>query len=150
MKKVLLMLMLIASSNFIHSQISRVTEEQPILIGKAGGFIGKFDIKCEKYSRDSTYVFTYRDINYRKLEVFKSFEFKDVDNAFNDFYKVLIDGFKKKPKEDIVFEIPEGYVKLHFVKAIGITNVNIASSKNGVSGVSGWLSKRKVKKLFGK
>ncbi len=132
------------------SQIKIIKPEEPILIGKVGAF-GAPNFTCKKDVKNNTYIFTYIDLNFRKTDVYKSFKFKDIDNAFDNLYKLLMDGLKNKPKEDITIELAEGeYIKLHFVSAFGVVNVNISSYKNGVSGTSVWLTKRKVKKLFGK
>ncbi|AOR28952.1 hypothetical protein FORMB_19220 [Formosa sp. Hel1_33_131] len=133
--------------SFGYAQIKKIEVTKPTRIGKVGNF-AVTEFFCEK--ANNTYRFTFRDINYTHLTEYKSFEFDDIDNAFENLYNLIIEGFNKPPKDDVFIELPEGVLKLHFIKAVGIVNMNMDFSKNGISGLSGWLTKRKVIKLFGK
>lgn len=141
-------MLLFSVTTIAFSQIKILTTEKAVTIGKISNFGGGYDFLCEKVN--DTYLFSYRDISYTQLDVYKDFEFADVDNAFEDLYTLLINAFETPPEEDVLLELPNGLLLLHFVKAMGIVNVNLTYSENGTSGTSGWLTKRKVLKLFGK
>ena len=142
-----LILIIFLCSFCAYGQINQVKTPEKELIGKITALV-ELDLKCEKVG--DTFIFTFKDINYQQLKEYKSFQFKDIDNAFDNLFEIIMKGFKKPPKDDIIIELPEGHLKLHYVKAFGAVNMNISYSENGVSGTSSWLSKRKVKKLFGK
>lgn len=149
MKKTLLLFILIAITLTGFSQIKKIKPAENILIGKIAP-MGGLQIECIKSG--DTYTFTYRDVKYTQIVELKSFEFKDVDNAFEDLYKMIIDGLENPPKEDIMLELPNDIIWLSFTKAMGIANFRFGHSvsKSDAIGFSGWLTEKKVNKLFGK
>lgn len=133
-----------------HSQIKVKESKQvfePLEIGKVGS-LGGYHFLCTKL--DNTYTISFRDLNYTQIEVYKSFHFEDIDNAFNNLYTIIMDGLENPPEDDILLELPDGTLKIKFVTALGMVNANMSYMENGVSGTSAWLTKRKTRKLFGK
>ncbi len=149
MKKLLLSFIMIAIVFFGFSQIKKIDVPESIEIGKIA-ILGDLQISCEK--RGNAYTFFYRDVTFTQVTDFKSFSFKDTDNAFENLYRMILDGFDNPPKEDIMIEIPDGFIWLSFTKAVGIVNFRFGHSvgKTDVIGFSTWLTKKKVDKLFGK
>lgn len=145
MKKATLILLLTATFSF--SQISKVAIATPESIGKIASF-GKTFIECDKLNDE--YTFTYHDHNYLQLDVYKSFSFKDENNAFDTLYSMIMNGFENKPEEAVFISIPNGIVKLEFLKTLGVTNFRFIHTENEVTGIGPWLTEKKLKKLFGK
>ncbi len=148
MKK-LPLLLLFLTTTLSFAQI-KIAEEKTILIGEIAP-MGNLHIKCEK--EDQYYKFTYSDTKYSAIDVYKSFAFNDENNAFNNLYETMLEGLSNPPSEDIKLELPDSFIWLKFQKAFGIGNVMILHDvhKNGeVVGSTIWLTKRKLKTLFGK
>ncbi len=132
------------------AQINVVDVAKPISIGKVGNIAATF-IYMDK--EDSVYTITYQDIKFQHLTEFKSFSFKDINNDFDKLYKIIIDGLDNPPKEDIMLELPNDIVWLHFQKSLGVVNVRFSSAVNknpNIIGVSIYMTKKQVLKLFGK
>lgn len=124
------------------SQIKKIKTEKTQKIGKSA------NVTCEKTG--NTYIFTYRDINFSQLEEYKSFAFEDVQNAFEELYKIIIKGFEEVPKEPIELKLPNQIITLKYMKSFGVVNLTILSDENGIIGRSEYLTKRRINKLFGK
>lgn len=124
--------------------------EEPVLIGKIGG-IGETWIECTK--KGNTYTFMYKDMNLEEVVDYKSFSFDDIDGAFDAIYNMMHDGIDNPPKEDVMIELPDSIIWLHFGRTMGQSFVEIrhAETKNAdVVGVTTWMNKKKLKKVFGK
>lgn len=150
MKKTILLFGMLLST-FAFSQLKQIEVEK---CEEVGGIkpMGSTHIVLEKCSEDR-YVFTYSDIKYTKINEFKSFALKNEDNAIEHLYEAMMNGMANPPKETIRFELPNDVIELHFVKALGIGNVQIRHwvNKNPeVIGLTVYLDKKKVNKLFGK
>lgn len=148
MKKIILAIILLFTIN-AHAQLEIVKTEKPIEIGKISN-LGQLSIKCEKYG--SEYIFTYQDIKFQQLLEYKSFALQN-EQAFEDLYKLIEENWDNPPTEDIMIKLDHGYLWVRFVKAIGVTNVAFSHSVDEnaeIIGFSGWLTKRRVDKLFGK
>lgn len=140
-KKITILLFLIVTLSG-YSQISVSTKETPILIGKSS------QVTCEQIG--NTYIFTYRDLKFTQLKEFKSFQFNEENEDFNKLYELMQAGLKTKPEENIVLELPNCTLKLEFLKSMGVGNVRFIHTENGITGISSWLTKKKLAKLFGK
>lgn len=109
--------------------------------------------KCSLENGNTQYVVQYKDISFQQIEEWKSFSFLDIDNAFDSLYNIIIDGFSNPPKEDVMIELPEGSVYLHFEKNMGVTSFqffHFPFKNSKVMGKSPYLTKKQVNKLFGK
>lgn len=148
MRKIILITTFLLSS-FGFSQIKVVETSKPIEIGKIAP-MGSFLISIEKV--DDTYNISYRDMKFLQLTEIKSFSFKN-DSAFEDLYSMIIKGFETMPKDDIMLELGNDIVWLHYEKSFGVPVFRFghAVDKNAdVIGFSQLLSKKQVMKLFGK
>lgn len=149
MKKLMIMLCFL-NFTISQAQISKVETTEPEEIGKIYP-MGQLIIKCEKY--DDTYVFTYKDWKFKLLNEFKSFSFVDKDDAFEELYQMIQNGFKEMPDEDIMLELPDGYLWLSFKKVMFVKQITFshAVDKNSkIIGFSRGLTNRDINKLFGK
>lgn len=143
-----LLVLLIATTTV--AQISKIETPERILIGLTK-ILGTPQITIEK--SNDTYIFTYKDVNYQQLNEYKSFSFKDEDGAFESLYEMIVEGLKSPPKEDIMLELPNDIVWLHFSKSMGKPYVEFHHAVDKhveVLGKSTWLNKKKLDKLFGK
>ncbi|MGY6649488.1 hypothetical protein [Wenyingzhuangia sp. IMCC45574] len=150
MRKLFLLTIALLINNLSFSQIKKIEPAKSIEIGTIKTF-GAFIIDCHKIN--DTYLFTYADAKFKHIDEHKSFEFKDIDNAFDTLYETIIDGFNNTPKEPIMIKLPKGVLFLSYIKSYGVVNFRFGHSldnKGGVIGYSGYLTKKKVKKLFGK
>lgn len=150
MKKLLLLFSLIFCVS-VNAQISVVKTEKPIMIGKIAP-MGQLNISIEKYESDNEYLITYRDVKFTKIIEYKSFTFKDKDNAFENLYQLIIDGLQNLPEENITLDLPNDIVYLKFEKFLGTPVVSFytAVNKSDVIGVSGQYTKKQIDKIFGK
>lgn len=133
-----------------YSQIKKIDVQEPELIGQIAP-MGNLHIKCEKTG--DTYTFTYSDVTYQHIDEYKSFSFKDVDNAFDNLYEMIIKGFEEGPEENTMIEIPDGFLWLDYTKSLGVVNFRFQHSPGSsgeITGYSIWLTKKKLNKLFGK
>lgn len=132
-----------------YSQIREVETPDSEMIGKLST-MGKLWISCEKYDYNDTYVFTFRDSNYQHITLYKYFKFKDIDNAFEDLYSIIMDGFSNPPKEAVMIELPDGHLFLHY-SGSG-SKLRFSSTSNydlDANGKSNSFSKKQIQKLFG-
>ena len=126
-------------------QVKKITKEDVSTIGKIGR-----NIEITKTGNE--YTITYNDINFT-IDEYKSFSFKDLDNDFENLYKMISEGFETPPKDPIKIELPNDIIWLKFKKSLGTVNLQIdhAVDKNeNVIGTSIFMTKRRVRKLFGK
>lgn len=128
----------------VFSQINVIEKSEPVIIGKV-----QF-IKLEK--TDNIYTFTYDNIKYKTISDTKSFSFEDKENAFEKLYQLIIDGFENLPNNDIMIDLPNDIIWLHFEKNLGLVSFQFrqAINKSDVFAYSVYLTKKQVQKLFGK
>lgn len=149
MKKLLLisfLLVTVASNAQVKVASSQATE---VIIGKTG--TTSIDWVVLKKKGD-LYTFNYQDNTNTAVSVFKSFSFKDVDNALEGFYKVIMDGFENVPKEDVQIDLPDETIKLQYTKEMGIVKMKMKVSYTNKTdpGTTVWLNKKQVNKIFNK
>lgn len=142
MKKTVLLFLTLLVSDVMISQIKTIKSPESVLIGKAQ------DVTCTKYDGNS-YVFTYRDFNYKYAKEYKSFGLNEKD--FNDLYDVIAQGYIDVPKEAIVVETPSDILYLKYMKYGGIQlQITQDVDKSGMTGKTKYLTKNMAAKLFGK
>jgi len=142
LKKTILILFTILISIPSFSQIKRI-KDNSVIIGKVQ------HISCTK--NENTYTITYNDHKFTQIDDFKSFSLSEED--FNDIFDIIIQGFSDIPKEDIKLETPNDVLILKFSKSMGIVSLNIYHlvNKNAeIVGLTRYLTKKQVLKLFGK
>lgn len=83
----------------------------------------------------------------------KKFTFKNLNDDYNGFYNIIVNGFAASPLYDIKLELPENYVWLHYIANTDKTLVQfMVSGKDNATGasLSEPLSKEQIDKLFQK
>ncbi|WP_417868006.1 hypothetical protein [Xanthomarina gelatinilytica] len=148
MKKIFTILLCCISFS-VFAQLEVVQTEKPIQIGKISN-LGQLSIECEKYGE--RYVFTYQDVKFQQIINYKTFTLNN-EQTFNELYNLIVKNWDNPPKEDIMIKLEEGYLWVKFARALGTTNVGFAHSVDenaDVIGISTWLTKRRLDKLFGK
>ncbi|WP_284651491.1 hypothetical protein [Flavobacterium terrisoli] len=124
-------------------------EAKPIVIGK----VGTPTLSTVELTKTGDLVtFKYQNYNKPGFAEFKTFSFKDIDGALEGFYTVINDGFTSLPKEDIKIELPNETVSLQYKKEMNMATVKMKISYNNgeEGGITVWLSKKNIDKLFNK
>lgn len=101
----------------------------------------------------NTYMFVYLDDQYRRLNEFKSFAFKDVDGAFDNLYNTLIRVLEEEPIEPVILDLPNDKLHINFSKLGGKSYVSITQLVNKSSsrrGYTGNMNRERIDLLFGK
>ncbi len=149
MKKLLsLSLLFLAVATTAQIKVGKV-EAKPTLIGK----VGTPTLSTVEINKTGDLVtFKYQNNNKPHLAEFKTFSFKDIEGALEGFYGVIVEGMTSLPKEDIKVELPNETVNLQYKKEMNIASVKMKISYNNgdEGGVTVWLTKRQIDKLFGK
>ena len=149
MKKIILLLALTLST-VSFAQLKKVETVKAEEIGKVGPFGAPMQIECTKVG--NVYTISYRDIEFKTIDEYRSFEFEDVDNTFEDLYAAIKDGLEKLPEESVTLELPNYILSLEFKKALGVPLVRFYTSPKGSSRVSAsnQFTRKQIDKLFGK
>lgn len=111
-------------------------------------------IECLK--KEDTYTFRYQNHKNSKNRKIQSFSFKDIDEAFDNLYQLVMDGFDNpvvNNQENVMLELPDDIIWLDYKKSLGLVNFRFkqaADKDTSKVSVSAWISKDKVRKLFGK
>ncbi len=124
-------------------------EAKPVVIGK----VGTPTLTTVEITKTGDLVtFKYQNNNKPQVAEFKTFSFKDIDGALEGFYSVINEGFSSLPKEDIKIELPNETVSLQYTKSMNVANVKmkIAYNNGEEGGITVWLTKKAIDKLFNK
>lgn len=152
MKKVLIVGLFFLSIHNISLAQIKVIEKKSEPCKDVGKVKALFTPIIEMKKCGEEYQVLFKDIKFQQIEEWKSFSFKDVDNAYDNLYKMIIDGFDNPPEESIMLELPHEYVWLNYTKNLGVTSFQfgVSVSKSSVIGFSPYMTRRQVDKLFGK
>lgn len=145
MKKTFLLFTILISI-FSFSQIRIDNSPNSILVGK----ITAGSISLEKLDRK--YTICYDDAKFTKVSSLKCFSFLDVENDFENFYALLLDGFNNPPKENIKLDFPNDNIEIHYEKMMGVVSMQFIQyfKEANVYGYSSYITKKQLQKLFGK
>lgn len=129
----------------VFSQIKVLKNESLVEIGK--------DNSVGLYKKEDKFTINYQDLNTSNLNTIRSFSFQNLDGDVSGLYSMIIDGFVKTPEENIILELPNDIIELHYEKNYGQPTVQfiqyINKNKKYV-GKSQFLSRKQVDKVFGK
>lgn len=129
----------------VFSQIKVLKNETLVEIGK--------DNSVGLYKKDDKFTINYQDLNTANLNTFRSFSFQNMNKDVEGLYKMITDGFIDSPEGNIVLELPNDIIELHYEKNYGQPTVQfiqyINKNKKYV-GKSQFLNKKQVDKVFGK
>lgn len=144
----LLLLVLLISST-LTAQIKK-SADQEVLIGEHKKH-GYAIVKCTK--SQSRYTFWYENYRDPAQNETKSFSFENVDGDFESLYAMIMDGFETIPEAPVILQLPNDVVWLNFIKSYGTVKFRFSHddgrSTEGMA-VTDWMTKKNVKKLFGK
>lgn len=114
------------------------------------GRVGVSDVYVQK--EGDNYTFFYKNIENKEDVNIRNFSFKNVENDYENLYKIIIDGFNASPMYDIKLELPNDYVWLHYTKTTAKTTVQFMTTNKVTSstGISEMMNIEDVKKLFEK
>jgi len=130
-------------------KVANAADEKSVLIGK----VGTPTLSTVEITKTGDLItFKYQNNNKPQIAEFKTFSFKDIDDALEGFYNVINDGFISLPKEDIKIELLNETVNLQYTKSMNIASVKMKISYNNgqEGGVTVWLTKKQIDKLFNK
>ncbi|MEI7489078.1 MAG: hypothetical protein WCJ72_17050 [Chryseobacterium sp.] len=144
MKKIILLFTCMFGIS-VFSQIKVLKNETLVEIGK--------DNSVGLYKKEDKFTINYQDLNTANLNTFRSFSFQNMNKDVEGLYKMITDGFIDSPAGNIVLELPNDIIELHYEKNFGQPTVQfiqyINKNKKYV-GKSQFLNKKQVDKLFGK
>jgi hypothetical protein len=149
MKKIIVGVLLFVSS-LGFSQI-KVMETVPLIqVGRIGEN-GNSNIYIQKEGNE--YKVIYKNIDPEELGSTRFFSFKDLNNDFESFYKLTLNGYNASPVQDIKLDMPNEIVWLHYVKSLQnkVTMQFMTTNKvTGITGTSDFMTPESIKNLFGK
>lgn len=129
----------------VFSQIKVLKNEALVEIGK--------DNSVGLYKKDDKFTINYQDLNTANLNTFRSFSFQNLNGDVSGLYELITNGFISTPESNIVLELPNDIIELHYEKNFGQPTVQfiqyINKNKKYV-GKSQFLNKKQVDKIFGK
>ena len=133
----------------VFGQMQASTVESLETIGKI-----KTSVFLEK-NADNQYFVRYQDMRFPSIVEFNSFWFRDIDNALDGFYNLVMDGFGDVdfPPDDLKLEFPDDVVFVRFEKFTGVKMASFVVYDNVSSfekGRSGLFTKKQIQKLFGR
>jgi uncharacterized DUF497 family protein len=111
-------------------------------------------VECLK--KEDTYTFRYQNHKNSKNRKIHSFSFKDIDKAFDNLYELIMDGFENpnlNDKNNVMLELPDDIIWLDYKKSVGLVSFRFKhapKNDNKKTSFSAWITKEKVRKLFGK
>lgn len=145
MKKIITVALLLLST----LSFCQIKVVQTIPIEKLGRLSNKIFI--QKEANEYT-IFYLNSEEGRTSDNYKSIKFKDINDDYNNLYKIIMDGFKASPLYDIKLELPNDYVWLHYIAesnrvSVQLMTTNITTASNGISSA---FTMEDIMKLFQK
>lgn len=147
MKKLVLLVSFVSSSIII-AQITPINIEKCNKIAIV--YSGSYDIESKKCG-ENKYVFNFRDANYSKLRIYRTFYFNDINEDYEYLFNFINSGFESS-NEEIALELPDNFIKVKYTSLFGIKAFSIWSKNKltGEEGRSGTYTKNQLYKLFGR
>lgn len=105
------------------------------------------------YKKENIYTINYQDINTANLNTYRSISFKNVSDDINILYKLIQESLTVLPDSDLILELPNDILNLHFQKNYGQNTVQIIhfiNKNRKYVGKSHFLTKSEIDKIFGK
>lgn len=129
----------------VFSQIKVLKNESLVEIGK--------DNSVGLYKKEDKFTINYQDLNTSNLNTIRSFSFQNLDGDVAGLYKLITDGFLTTPDENIILELPNDIIELHYEKNYGqptVQFIQYINKNRKYVGKSQFLNKKQVEKIFGK
>lgn len=114
------------------------------------GRVGLNNVYVQK--EGANFTFFYKNIENSDETSIRNFSFKNVENDYDNFFKIIVDGFNASPMYDIKLELPNDFVWLHYSKTTAKVGVQFMTTNKvtGSTGISEMMTVEDVKKLFEK
>lgn len=144
MRKIILLLTCMFCIS-VFSQIKILKNETLVEIGK--------DNSVGLYKKDDRFTINYQDLNTANLNTFRSFSFQNLDGDVSDLYNLIVSGFASTPESNVVLELPNDIIELHYEKNFGqptMQFIQYINKNKKYVGKSQFLNKKQVDKIFGK
>lgn len=144
MKKIILLITCMFGIS-VFSQIKVLKNESLVEIGK--------DNSVGLYKKADKFTINYQDLNTSNLNTIRSFSFQNLDGDVSGLYKLIIDGFISTPDENIILELPNDIIELHYEKNYGqptVQFIQYINKNRKYVGKSQFLNQKQVEKVFGK
>ncbi|WP_343686458.1 hypothetical protein [Chryseobacterium gleum] len=129
----------------VFSQIKVLKNESLVEIGK--------DNSVGLYKKEDKFTVNYQDLNTSNLNTIRSFSFQNLNNDVAGLYKLIMDGFVSTPDENIVLELPNDIIELHYEKNYGqqtMQFIQVINKNRKYIGKSQFLTQKQVDKIFGR
>lgn len=127
------------------SQIKVLKNESLVEIGK--------DNSVGLYKKEDKFTVNYQDLNTSNLNTIRSFSFQNLNNDVAGLYKLIMDGFISTPEENVVLELPNDIIELHYEKNYGqqtMQFIQVINKNRKYIGKSQFLTQKQVEKIFGR
>lgn len=129
----------------VFSQIKVLKNESLVEIGK--------DNSVGLYKKEDKYTVNYQDLNTSNLNTIRSFSFQNLNGDVSGLYKLITDGFISAPEENVVLELPNDIIELHYERNYGqptVQFIQYINKNRKYVGKSQFLTQKQVDKIFGK
>lgn len=129
----------------VFSQIKVLKNESLVEIGK--------DNSVGLYKKEDKFTINYQDLNTSNLNTIRSFSFQNLDSDVSGLYQLIMDGFISPPDENILLELPNDIIELHYEKNYGqptVQFIQYINKNRKYVGKSQFLTRKQVDKIFGK
>lgn len=144
MRKILLLITCIFGIS-VFSQIKVLKNESLVEIGK--------DNSVGLYKKEDKFTINYQDLNTSNLNTIRSFSFQNLNNDVSDLYNLIMAGFVSVPEENVVLELPNDIIELHYEKNYGqptMQFIQYINKNRKYVGKSQFLTKKQMEKVFGR
>lgn len=129
----------------VFSQIKVLKNESLVEIGK--------DNSVGLYKKEDKFTVNYQDLNTSNLNTIRAFSFQNLNGDVSGLYKLIMDGFTSPPEENIVLELPNDIIELHYEKNYGqptVQFIQYINKNRKYVGKSQFLTQKQVEKVFGR
>ncbi|MDR3023588.1 hypothetical protein [Chryseobacterium sp.] len=129
----------------VFSQIKVLKNESLVEIGK--------DNSVGLYKKEDKFTVNYQDLNTSNLNTIRSFSFHNLNGDVTGLYKLIMDGFISAPGENIILELPNDIIELHYEKNYGqptVQFIQVINKNRKYIGKTQFLTQKQVEKIFGR
>ncbi|CAD0219961.1 hypothetical protein [Chryseobacterium sp. JV274] len=129
----------------VFSQIKVLKNESLVEIGK--------DNSVGLYKKEDKFTVNYQDLNTANLNTIRSFSFQNINGDVTGLFKLIMDGFISAPGENIILELPNDIIELHYEKNYGqptVQFIQVINKNRKYIGKSQFLTQKQVEKIFGR
>lgn len=143
MKKIIFIILFIFSVPSLKSQIKKINKSQTVELGKTDN--------VALARNDNTYYLAYQDVNSGNLNIYRSFEFKNLNNDIEILKSTINQGFRILPETDIILELPNDIILLHYESIRGKNYLQIIqyiNKKQTFIGKSNYISEKEISIIF--